>query len=271
MPREMKVAIGGLGAIGGAVARDLLAGDVPGLRLVAVSARDAGKAATTLGSAGTEVPILPLGELAEVADIVVESLPSALFDDVAVPAVEAGRILMVLSAGALLERGALIDRARETGARILVPSGATLALDAVRAAAESEIESVNLITRKPPPGLAGAPYLVENGIDPTAIMEPTLIYQGPVREAVRHFPANVNVAAAVSLAGIGPDRTVISIWADPTIDRNSQSVELVGAATRFSVTIQSVPSPENPRTSLMTPLSTIAALRRLVAPFSVGT
>ncbi len=271
MTQEQTVAIAGLGAIGGAVAKALLSGSLPGLKLVAAAARDEMKARQTLGDLGREIPILTPEALATHADIVVECLPAALFDDVAIPAVEAGRTLMVLSAGALLERRALIDRAKETRAKILVPSGATLALDGVRAAAEGEIKSVNLITRKPPGGLAGAPYLVENGIDPDAIREPTLIYEGPVREAVRHFPANVNVAAAVSLAGIGPDRTVISIWADPMIDRNSQTVELVGDATRFSVTIESVPSPDNPRTSVMTPLSTIAALRRLVAPFSVGT
>lgn len=264
------VAIGGLGAIGSHLAAALVADELPGLRLAAVSARDRARAGERLAALGAEVPIVDLEELAERAEIVVEALPAAAFDALAVPAVERGRLLVVLSAGCLLERAGLIARARETGARILVPSGGILGLDGLRAAAGSGLKSVTFVTRKPPKSLAGAPYLAERGLDVTALSEATCVFSGPVRAAVAAFPANVNVAAALSLAGFGPERTTVEVWADPAAERVRHSVRVEAAATRFEVTVESVPNPANPATSQLTPLSLVAALRRLCDPLTVG-
>jgi len=145
-----------------------------------------------------------------------------------------------------------------------------LGLDAVRAAGEGEIVSVRMITRKPPAGLEGAPYLVERGISLKDLKEPKKIFDGSARDGARGFPANVNVAAALSLAGIGPDRTRLEIWADPAIDRNTHRIEVDADTARFSMAIEGVPS-ENPRTGRIVPLSVIAALRGLVSEFKVGT
>ena len=177
---------------------------------------------------------------------------------------------MPLSVGALLDRMDLVERAKATGARIIVPTGALLGLDAVRAAAEGTIESARIVTRKPPRGLAGAPYLDEHQIDVLAITEPTCIFDGSARDGARGFPANVNVAAALSLAGIGPDRTRLEIWADPTVTRNTHTIVVESDSARLTMTIENIPS-ENPRTGRITPLSVIAALRGLVAPLKVGT
>ena len=268
---ELRIAVAGLGAIGGRVATDLLAGRIPGQTLVAASARDVDKARKTLGPAGQDVQLVEPEALADLADVVVECLPASAFERVAVPAVEAGRTLLVLSAGALLDRENLIARAGETGARIIVPSGAILGLDIVRAAAEGEISSASIVTRKPPASLAGAPLIDELGLDLDNLEEAALVYEGPVREAIAHFPANVNVAVAISLAGIGADRTTIEVWADPSVARNTHTVSLESDIARASMTIESIPSPDNPRTGLTTPLSTLAALRRLTATFVVGT
>ncbi|MEX0343356.1 MAG: aspartate dehydrogenase [Rhizobiaceae bacterium] len=265
------VAIAGLGAIGSPVASELIDGKIPGLRLVAISARDLAKARRRLGPAGVDIPVVAPAEIATHADIVVECLPASAFELVAIPAIEQGRILLVLSAGALLGRQDLIDQARRTGARILVPSGAIIGLDAVNAAVQGQIKSVRIVTRKPPKSLAGAPLVTANKIDLDGLSKPLRIFEGSVTEAIRHFPANVNVAAAVSLAGIGPDRTMIEVFADPTIERNMQSLHVESNCSTFSLSIESIPSPDNPRTGLMTPLSVLAALRRLVAPISVGT
>lgn len=267
---EKRVAIGGLGAIGLAVARKLDAG-IEGLRLSAVSAKDLAKARRNLEGFAATVPVLPLEELADHADVVVECAPAALFDRVARPAVEAGRIFIPLSVGVLLDRGDLIRRAKETGARIVVPSGAILGLDGIKAAAEGEIRSVTHITRKPPAALAGAPYLEEQGISLENLGEPRLVFEGTAREGARHFPANVNVSAAVSLAGIGPDRTRLELWADPSITRNMHRVTVESDAARFSVEIEGVPSPGNPRTGLLTSLSVVSTLRGLVSVLTVGT
>ncbi len=265
---ELKVAIGGFGAIGRDVAKALVAG-VPGLRLAAVSGRDRAKAEAGLAELGADVPVLPLEALADTAEIVLECLPAAVFRAVAEPTIEQGRIFMPLSVGQLLVHGDLIERARATGARILPPTGALLGLDAVRAAAEGRIESVSMVTRKPPGGLAGAPHLVNNNISVEGLTEPLIVFEGTAREGARGFPANVNVAAALSLAGIGPDRTTLQVWADPGVTRNVHRIIVEADSARFEMLIENVPS-ANPKTGRITALSTIAALRGLTATLKVG-
>ncbi len=266
--KELSVAIGGLGAIGMAVAKRLHAG-IPGLRLVAVSARDRPAAAKRLAEAGIAAPVVDLAELATLAEIVVECLPAAQFRAIAEPAIERGRIFMPLSAGALLENFDLAGRAKQTGARIIVPTGALLGLDAVRAVAEGKIHSVTMVSRKPPRGLEDAPYLAEHRISLAGLKAPLKVFAGNARDGARGFPANVNVAAALSLAGIGPDKTRLEILADPAIDRNIHRIEVEADSARFSMTIENVPS-ENPKTGRITPLSVIACLKGLVAPLKIG-
>jgi aspartate dehydrogenase len=217
------------------------------------------------------VPVVPLASLWEHADLIVECAPAALLRELAEPALAHGRRVMVLSCGALLDNFDLVEVARRHGGRVLVPTGALLGLDAVAAAAEGSISSVRMVTRKPPSGLAGAPYLEENAISISGLSEAKRVFAGTAREAARGFPANVNVAAALALAGIGPDRTTVEIWADPTVTRNTHRIEVEADAARFLLQIENVPSTENPRTGRLTALSVIAALKKLVNPLAVGT
>ena len=262
---DLRVAIAGFGAIGKALATHLLAG-IPGLQLAAIGARNhpAARAALPAG-----VAVMDVGALADHADIIVECAPAAVLPAIAEPALRAGRTLVVLSCGALLDRMDLVDLARAHGGRILIPTGALLGLDAVCAAAEGEIQSVRMVTRKPPGGLAGAPYLVQHAISVEHLTEARRVFEGSAREAARGFPANVNVAAALSLAGIGPDRTRIEIWADPAVTRNVHRIEVEADSARFSLQIENVPS-ENPRTGRITALSAVALLRKLRSPLAVG-
>jgi aspartate dehydrogenase len=262
------VAIAGLGAIGLPVARALDAG-IEGLQLAAVAARDRAKAAARLTRFRNPPPVVTLAELAE-ADIVVEAAPASIFEHVALPAIEAGRVLMPCSAGALLPRMHLVRRAQITGARIIVPTGALLGLDAVRAAAEGPIESVTIETRKPPAGLEGAPYLVQHGIQVLGTAKPLHVFSGNALDAAAGFPANVNVAAALALAGIGPIRTRVEIWADPNVTRNTHTIRVESDAARLTMTVENVPSEENPRTGKLTALSVLACLRGLVSALKVG-
>lgn len=262
------VGLAGLGGVGAQVARALMSG-IPGLALGAVSVRDAARARSML--AGFDGPIVAPEALGETCDIVVEGLPPALFRTVAEPALARGRLFVPLSVGQLLAHWDLVERARETGARILVPTGALIGLDAVRAAREGTIESVSMVTRKPPAGLAGAPHVVAKGIALEGLVEPLLLFSGSVREGVPGFPANLNVAAALSLAGVGPDRTRLEVWADPGVTRNTHTITVEADCARFTMTIENVPSETNPRTGRITALSAIAALRRLVDPLVVGT
>ena len=264
----MTVAIAGLGAIGLPLARALDIG-VDGLRLIKVACRDQVKGRANLAGFRASPRMVDLHELAD-ADIVVECTPAALFDRVALPALEAGRILVPASVGALLPRMHLAKLARQTGARIVVPTGALLGLDAVRAAAEGPVHSVSIETRKPPMGLVGAPYLEKHNIGVMDLIQPLLVFDGNALDAAAGFPANVNVAAALALAGIGPARTQVQIWADPGIDRNIHTVRVDAKAARFSMTIENVPSVDNPRTGELTPLSMLACLRGLTSTLKVG-
>ena len=171
-------------------------------------------------------------------------MPKAAFAEVAAGAIEAGRVLVTVSGAALLVHGELIRRAEETGARIVLATGALLGLDAVRAAAEGEIAEVRMITRKPPRSLKGAPFLEENGISIDGLTEPLLVFEGTAREGAAGFPANVNVAAALGLAGIGPDRTRLEIWADPGLERNTHEIAVDADSARLTMKIENVPSEE---------------------------
>ena len=182
----------------------------------------------------------------------------------------AGKHLMVLSVGGLV--GVLDEWARlaeKHGCRILVPSGAIAGLDGMKGAREGDITSVTMETRKPPRGLAGAPWIEQQKIDLDAITEETLVFEGPATEAVKAFPANVNVVAAVSLASIGPERTRIKIFAVPGQERNQHRITIEGDFGRLQIEIENVPS-ENPRTGKLSYLSAIAMLRELGAPVQLG-
>ncbi len=269
-PKALRVGLAGLGAIGMAVARRLDQG-IAGLALTAVSARDRDRARRRVEAFETAVSVVALADLAGAADIVVECAPAAVFLRVAEPAIRAGRILVTVSVGALLSHHHLIDLAAECGARIVVPSGALLGLDAVRAAAEGRIDSITMVTRKPPSALAGAPYLEERGIRLDGLDRALKVFEGSAGDGARGFPANVNVAAALSLAGIGPERTRLEIWADPGVTRNTHRIVVEADSARFDMTIENLPTPENPRTGRITALSVIATLRGLVSPLRVGT
>jgi len=263
------VAIAGLGAIGLKVARALDAG-LPGLTLVAVASRDHQRARAQIEDFQTPVMVVSPGRLADIADIVVECAPANVFRSVADPTIEAGKKLVTISVGALLDHPELISNARRTGGQIIVPTGALLGLDAVTAAAEGEIFAVRMISRKPVAGLLGAPHLTSNFIDIENIKTPVLLFDGTAREAVKGFPANLNVAAALSLAGIGAEKTRLEVWADPNIDRNIHEIVVEADSARITLKIENIPS-ENPKTGKITALSIIALLRKLNSPVRVGT
>jgi aspartate dehydrogenase len=266
---SLRVAIAGLGPIGTKVAEALDRG-IDGLVLSAVSVQNPEKHLTWLGKLATAPAVLPIEQLSEAADLVIECAPGRLLRSIIAPFVGSGKTAVVLSAGALLDNEDLIELAKQNGGQIVVPTGALIGLDAVTAAAVGNIHSVKMVTRKPVKGLAGAPYIVENNIDIERLTEPLRIFDGTAREAAKGFPANLNVAVALSLAGIGPDRTRLEIWADPTVTRNIHRVEVESDSARFSMSIENIPS-ENPKTGRITALSVIAYLRKQRSALRVGT
>jgi aspartate dehydrogenase len=268
--KHLRLAVAGLGTIGLEVARRVDKGCIEGIVLTAAASGNEVKARERLADFRNPPSVMALADLADVADVILESAPAPLFRDVAEPAISGGCIFMPLSAGALLDNLDLIEVASKTGAQIIVPTGALIGLDAVRAVAQGEIESVTMVTRKPPDGLSGAPYLVDRGISLDSITHAQLLFSGSAREAVKGFPANLNVSAALALAGVGADRTIVEIWADPDVTRNTHTITVLSDSSNFTVTIENSPTQENPRTGKITALSVIATLKRLTEPLVVG-
>ncbi len=257
----IRVGIVGMGVIGTHIAEAITKG-IPGIGLAGVSVRDAATAG--------RYPILPLEELIQRSDLVVEAATQAALREFAPAVLAAGKHLMVLSVGGLV--GVLDEWARlaeKHGCRILVPSGAIAGLDGMKGAREGAITAVTMETRKPPRGLAGAPYIEQKKIDLDAITEETLIFEGPATDAVKAFPANVNVVAALSLAGLGPEKTRIKLYAVPGQRRNLHRITIEGEFGTIRLEIENVPS-ENPRTGKLSYLSAIAMLRELGSSVQVG-
>jgi aspartate dehydrogenase len=265
---QLRIGVVGLGAIGRAVCRALDAG-VPGLVLAAATARSRDRAQAFLDGLRTPVPFSDLEGVIAASDVVVEASTQQHLEIIAPAALGAGRDLVVLSCGGLLGRKDWVALAERQRCRILVPSGAIAGLDGVKGAAVGAVTSVTMETRKPPRGLAGAPWVVQQRIDLDALTEETLIFEGPATEACRAFPANVNVLAALSLAGIGPEQTRTRIYAVPGLARNQHRIRVEGEFGALRIEVENVPS-ENPRTGKLSYLSTIALLRDLTAPLRVG-
>ncbi len=265
----LKVSVAGLGAVGLPLARWLDQGQ-PRLALHAVSARDRAAAATRMADFSTRPKIRDLDAICDGADVVVEGLPPALFRPLAEKVLRQGLIFVPLTVTQLILHMDLVDLAEASGARIVIPTGAILGLDAVRAAAKGDVRSVTMMTRKPPAGLINTPYVIEQGIDLNGLAAPMKLYEGPVRDAAQKFPANVNVSVALALAGIGLDRTRYEIWADPGVTRNTHVIEVDADSTWFRMEIAGVPSPGNAATGKLTPLSAMATLEGLVSTLKVG-
>ena len=264
----IRIAIAGFGAIGRQVAR-LLDQGVPGFELAAVSAKDVKRAECHLTTFAKPVPVVPLSALEPCADMVIECAPPSLFCVIVEPFLQKGKDVVALSTSALLLHSRLIDVAKANNCQIMIPTGAILGLDAVSAAAEGEIQQVLLTTRKPPIALAKSTYFLKHEIDPKSIKEAMRVFSGTPREAAHDFPTNVNVAVTLGLAGIGLDKTMMEIWADLSVTRNTHSVEVISDAAIFSMTIENMQS-ENPSTSKISALSVVACLRKMTAALRIG-
>jgi len=266
----VKVGIAGFGSIGKVVGEALDRG-IDGLELTGICVRNLEQGLARMAGFAKPVPVMSPNELVENCDIVVECVPKEAFNTFAIPALNAGRLFITVSAAGILANPNTIQLAHTGEGRIILATGALLGLDAVRAAAEGTIEEVVMITRKPPNALTGAPHLIDNDISVERLNEPKKVFDGSARDGAAGFPANVNVAAALGLAGIGPDRTKLEIWADPNLTRNTHSIRVVSDSATFEMSIENVQSEEKPGTGKITALSVIACLRGLVSSLKVGT
>jgi aspartate dehydrogenase len=187
---------------------------------------------------------------------------------------DAGVSVVVLSAGALADERLKTDAeraARAGGALFYVPSGGIGGLDALKTACLGGVDEVSIQVAKPPQAWQGIAYVEKLGFDLARLRGPTTLFEGPAREGVPHFPQNVNIAAVLSLAGIGMDRTRLKVVADPGLTLNTHTIRVSGAAGRMTVVLENVPSPENPKTSWLACYSALAALASLESKVRYGT
>jgi len=206
-------------------------------------------------------------------DLVIEAASQAAVKEHALQILDHSD-LMIMSVGALSDESLFAKmkkRAEETGRHLYIPSGAIAGLDGIKSAAMGKIDKVTLTTRKPPLGLEGAPYVVKNDISLRSIRKPTVIFEGTAKEAVAGFPKNINVSVALSVAGMGVEKTMVRIIADPFCDRNVHEIEAEGSFGRMTARTENVPSPKNRKTSYLAALSAIATLDGIRRNVKIGT
>lgn len=255
-----KIGIAGVGAIGGAVARALVRG-IKGYELIALS--------DTVPKDEFDLPYVSFDALAARCDMIIEALPPAVVPSLATAVFKHSKDLVLISSCALIMFPEILTQKRSSKSRIIVPSGALAGFDGVSSLKQLGITSAKIASTKPPRGYAGAPYIIEKNINLENINQKQLLFTGNALEASKGFPANVNVAATLSLAGIGPEKTQVEIWADPQAHGNSHEIEVIGEYSTIRASVENKPDPANPKSSMLAAQSIISILKKMSEPLTV--
>ena len=267
----MRVALLG----GGTIARLVLQHRTPGIEVVALAGRGPNSRGAALAKEFSVPYVVGRDRLlAARPAVVVEAASHEAVREYLVPLLEAGVSVIVLSAGALADdalRAKAEQAAAASGALLYVPSGGVGGLDALKTACLAGVDRVSIRVAKPPAAWKGIPYVETLGFDLDALRAPRTLFEGPAREGVPHFPQNVNIAAVLSLGGIGMDRTRLEVVADPGLALNTHTIRVSGVAGRMTVVLENVPAPENPKTSWLACYSALAALKSLQSKARYGT
>jgi len=260
----MRITIVGCGSIGSRLAK--AADDMDEVKRIYLVDKDKGAADAIASKLKKAIVVDSVEEELYHCDLVIEAACQAAAKTIIPVVVARGVDIMIMSVGSLVDddfRKAIFLKAKNAEAKIFLPTGAMCGVDGLRAADNDHIDSVELITTKGPKSLAGVEYLIDKGIDVDAITEKTVVYSGPAREAVSVFPKNINVAATVSLVGIGFDRTKVVIVLDPATTSNSHELRVEGKFGKSVCHTFNVPEADNPKTSHLAVLSAISALKRI--------
>jgi len=271
----MRAAIIGGGTIARLFLEHIKRGDLGDTEVVAIAGRDERSRGKPLAREFGVAFVASLQELLKrKPQVVVEAASHVAVRDYCGALLDKGIAVIVLSAGALCDdtlRERLEAAARKTGALLYVPSGGIGGLDALKAACIAGVDEVEIAVTKPPAAWMGIPYVEKMKVDLANLRAPLTLYEGPAREGVPHFPANVNIAAVLALAGIGFDRTRLKVVADPALEYNTHYITVKGKTGRFSVKLENVPAPENPKTAWLACYSALAALKLVKSPIRYGT
>lgn len=271
----MRIALLGGGTIARLVLEHIERGEIPGIEVVAI----AGRSAASRGADLARTHSLPFvigcpALLAHGPQAIVEAASHDAVRSHLVPLLEAGVGVVVLSAGAMADDRLRTDAeaaSRRSGAQLYVPSGGIGGLDALKAACAAGVDSVSIQVAKPPAAWKKIAYVETLKVDLDALTQPRVLFQGTAREGVPHFPQNVNIAAVLSLAGIGFDRTQLVVVADPALTHNTHTIRVSGRTGRFTVVLENVPAPDNPKTAWLACYSALAALKSMASSCRYGT
>lgn len=267
----MRVALLG----GGTIARLVLERRPPGIEIAAIVGRSGASRSVALARE-FKLPHL-IGREALLAlkpDAVLEAASHDAVREYLPALLRAGVSVVVLSAGALADetlRQAAEGAAEASGALLYVPSGGIGGLDALKTACLAGVDEVSIRVAKPPAAWKGIPYVEALGVDLDRLPGAHTLFSGAAREGVPHFPQNVNIAAVLALAGIGMDRTRLEVVADPALRLNTHTIRVSGRSGTISLTLENVPSPDNPKTSWLACYSALAALGSMAAHRRYGT
>ena len=274
VPPTLKAALLGGGMIARLVLEQVRDGKLPAVEVVAVAGRKTSSRSADLAREfGVRYVIGREALLRCEPDVVLEAASHDAVREHLVPLLSAGVSVIVLSAGALADtrlHDAAEAAAREAGVRLFVPSGGIGGLDALNAACVAGVDEVSIQVAKPPAAWKGIAYVERLGIDLDRLDRPQVLFEGSARAGVPHFPQNVNIAAVLSLAGIGMDRTRLTVVADPGLRRNTHTIRVAGRTGRFTIVLENEPTPTNPKTSWLACCSAVDALRALATAARYG-
>lgn len=267
--KKKKIGIVGCGAIGEGVALFIDRKLKKEADLFALAELDKTKAICLKRRLKCNPKILEIDSLIDAVDLIIEVASQEAADYILKRAVRKGKDVIILSMGALLKNRSLLKKAPIKGSTVYIPSGAICGVDGLNALSVSRIRRVCLTTSKPPRGLIGAKYLKDKRIKLKGLKKERVVFKGTVKEAIKSFPKNINVAATLLMASNFKDVKVF-IKADPGLRRNTHNVEIEAKEARISINIENIPSAKNPKTSALTILSTQALLKKIFSSFKIG-
>lgn len=272
MAKLLKIGIVGCGAIGSSLANSIVSDFSDQTELAALFDAKTEKAYNLSGKFKRKIATLNLEALIKKVGLVVEATSADSSFDIVKKTILASCDALIMSVGGVLKHyEELAVLAKEKNARIYIPSGAICGIDGLKAARCGKINKVVLTTKKPPQAFLGNPYLLKKKIRLDNLKRETVIFEGRASSAVIHFPQNINVAATLSLAGIGPQATVVRIVASPHLVQNIHEIEIESEAGRIITRAENAVHPDNPKTSYLAVLSAIATLKQILEPIKVGT
>lgn len=271
MPQLKRIGIVGCGAIGGQLARSIASDFGDRAQLSALCDIDVLRAQALAAELNPKPQVLDLETIGDHCDLLIEAANQGICRALVPKTISMGRDIMVMSVGGLVDIYEDIFKvARARNANLYIPSGAIAGIDGLEAAKVGGIHLVRLTTRKPPASLAEAPFVLEKKIPLFDFKEETVVFEGSAREAIKAFPFNINVAATLSLAGLGFDRTRVRIITGPNISANIHEVEVEGAFGKMFTRTENQPSAQNPKTSYLAMLSGVAMLNEILNPVKIG-